>query len=912
MALPAFILPLLTKVGPMVSRLGPMFSKTLLGSGSTSKALAATSQAAKGIGGGGSTATAAKGIGGGGSTATAATGANILVNKQLYPGLAAVKGGMPRIATARVKQTPVANPISLHEYLSGPTSRNLKSITESVKDKTTNNNTQTTNFKFPNFPKGGGTGKALNALEKATTNFKFPNSPKGGGTGKALNALEKATTNLSSPSPGEGGTPVTVAQGTGGTGVPGGDGGDGGTGGTGGTGGDGGDGGTGGTGVPGGDGGDGGDGKNGDTRGTRGILDGLTKSVKSLFSEDGRKKYEDKAIAVSEKIESGKFGGKFGKVSKGLGEFSKAITGLPLNEILKGAVIGGILFGIKVLATGIGKLNSSLKSFLKVNERLAAVNSTFGKEYSKNSSALRGAEQGFGLAARAMTEFRVLGFKNSEKSMLDLATRMKISGQDSSKMMKTFQDLLGKGGVNEQNLGSLAKTITQTSLRYSTTSDSLIGALEQLSENLLDLNVGGGAAAAADLTTKLAGLVGPELAPQAGQLISEITKADMGSITNSLLTGMHELGNKTFKGQMTSVEDLKRVILKANEGIVGTLGKSGEVDLLAYSQLKDIFGKQGPLIVSLAKDIEARKDEFTPLKDLVDAIKDTFENIKATFMVPFQMAVSNLTPAFKTFTESIFMFIGSIGNLIAAFSPIISVIFDIASFVVRIFATIIQTVAMLSEAVMSYVRPFTWLKDKIFGRDVGSGEDMVSGQLSKVKAQAESIGMILGLDDVSANLEEINTTLGNSNMISQRYLSSTRAISKALALRSGLSTTHSSLSKNIEVENRNARVARAILSMSDTMLEQLNLDRSEANALLVEQLKGEDITDSDIADRLVHLTDMISRETTGAQLEVLRQMDRHLVNIASTNLTTSRNTVPLPPATAPGGGAPGVVPLGGP
>lgn len=361
-------------------------------------------------------------------------------------------------------------------------------------------------------------------------------------------------------------------------------------------------------------------------------------------------------------------------------------------------------FATGALKESVVKLNGSLKTFLQVNERLAVVNSNFGMELKKNSQTLKGAEQGFGLAAKAMTEFRILGFKDSSKGMVDLATRMKISGQDSGKMMKTFQDLLGRGGVNEKNLGDLATTITQTSLKYGITSDGLISAMGKLSGNLIDLNITGGSAAASETTTLLAGMVGEANAGLAGKMVSLLTSTNLSDIDVTARLGVEGFGDDITAGMASTEEGLLRMLNMVSAASRSMVGQVGEVNRRTLGALKPFMGELGPLSIVLLEAANKQKEAV----GFFDAIKESINNLKATFLAPFQAAVADMTPSFKFLTESLFMFGGSILNLIGSLAPLIKLIMYVVGGIVRIFAGIIQGVSLILESFLGgFVTPGT-------------------------------------------------------------------------------------------------------------------------------------------------------------------------------------------------------------
>ena len=545
----------------------------------------------------------------------------------------------------------------------------------------------------------------------------------------------------------------------------------------------------------------------------------------------------------------------------------KAITDLSprSQKILKAGA-----FATGALTSSMKQLNSSLKNFMQVNERLAVVNSNFRKEYSKNSDALHGAEQGFGLAAKAMTEFRVLGFKNSSKGMLDLATRMKISGQDTGKMMKTFQGLLGKGGVNEKNLGGLAETITQTSLRYGVTTDGLIGALDNLSSSLLDSNLTGGTAAIAETTVKLVGLVGEANAGAASQFIKLVNSSKKEQIDITSRLGIESFGDMINKGIVPSLTQIKDAISKASNAtrkMVGEEGAAGQRRTI--DALRGVMGETGPLGVLLHKAIGINQPKEV---GVMDSIKNTFEHLKATFLAPFQIALAEMGPAFKTLTKSLFMFGGSLLNLVGSFSPVLVVIMDVVSAILRVFAVIFQAISSVVNAVMVVLSPLSSAWNAFVGRDK---EDAPTMGLKKLEADSKSMGKIFGIESNTESIVRSNTELSKSiSVTSQNYI------------------THSK--KTILGDSPSRRLMSAVDSMSESLENISKLEEEKKTRLIKQDMLDTKLSNKDTDSRLFRIADLAARESSGSWDHYARSMARDINLLVQPTIDTSRNTVPQP------------------
>tara|TARA_R110000824_G_scaffold82361_2_gene206401 strand:- start:3847 stop:5964 length:2118 start_codon:yes stop_codon:yes gene_type:complete len=456
---------------------------------------------------------------------------------------------------------------------------------------------------------------------------------------------------------------------------------------------------------------------------------------------------------------------------------------LTLTELAK---IQGVSFAAGAATESIRKLDNTMKSMLKVNERLAVVNSTLAKESAMNSKALINAEQGFGLAAQAMTEFRILGFKGSNKEMINLATRMKISGQDYGKMMKNFQDLLGKGGVNEKGIDHLAKTIKDNAIIYGTTTDSLIDALGALGKNLLDLNITGGSLAASETATKLAAMVGPAYAEEAGRFVSLIASMDKDKIDITARLGVEPWGDRISSNIVDSKEEMINSLSMINSSLRSGVGEKGVVQRRSFGALKPVYGEAG-ILGSILHDA-AQKQLLASEKNInvIDQIKETVEHLKATFMAPFQIALAEMSPAFKTLGKSLIMFGGSLLNIIASLAPVITVIMDIVSGILRVFALIFQAVAIGINTITLGFVSVEGAYDSMLGRDSVTSVELDE---AKMNGLISGMGQIWGKESPMVDTTKLTTVDITKESVREMFTTSPPTVDYAKLTSSVVDTT---------------------------------------------------------------------------------------------------------------------------
>lgn len=586
------------------------------------------------------------------------------------------------------------------------------------------------------------------------------------------------------------------------------------------------------------------------------------------------------------------------------GAAGKAIAANPKHaKLLKAGA-----FATGALTESMKKLNSSLNQFMQVNERLAVVNSNFSKESSRNAASLKGAEQGYGLAAKAMTEFRILGFKDANKGMIDLATRMKISGQNTGKMMKSFQGLLGKGGVNEKNLGGLAETITQTSLKYGVTTDGLIGALDNLSSSLLDSNLTGGTAAIAAATAKMVGLVGDANADSVKNFMRLVSSSKKEDIDVTSRLGIEGFGDDLAKGIVPSITQIKDALSKASNATRSMIGKQGaDGQRRTIDALREVMGETGPLAVSLQNAIGANQPKA---EGIIDNIKNTFEHLKVTFLAPFQMALAEMGPSFKSMTKGLFMMGGSVLNFVGAFSPLLIVVMDIVGGVARIFAAIIQAFSMIVDAIFAVLHPVSTAWNWVVGREK---EDAPSMGMDKLGANNNSLNQAFGIEstvtrsiDSTNNLNKSLSTTSNNlsthTKTSQMHITHTKKLTSTVGnvgqkLAMGNPADGAVPWKKVNPLGNNTTNTFSRMAYS---LENLIKLEEEKRAMLIKQnMLDTTLANKDIDDRLFKIADLVARENSGSWDQYAKSMARDINLLVQPVIDTSRNTVPQPVSQQP-------------
>lgn len=401
------------------------------------------------------------------------------------------------------------------------------------------------------------------------------------------------------------------------------------------------------------------------------------------------------------------------------------------------------------IAVGAEQLSKALTDSFKVDQRLAVINTDLRSEIDGNIQALEDTTGGLKNATKALTELRVLGFKGTNKNLTDLATRLKLSGQNTQALFTLSQSLIGLGGITEEQVDRLAGNVTRLSRDFAVTGDSIIEAINSLNSNLLDLNILGGVESAAEFTANLAANVGQENAKLAGSFARTLTSVSTNQ--NQLaLAKLENLANEVATGAGGNFENQRQQIIQAGDAIRGLLGQQGDLTIRQLQALRPIVGEVGVQTVRLAEELK----KAAPEKSFVDRISELFAVVKEKLLAPFNAAVADLTPVFQEFLMGIAITTTSFLNVIASFKPIIFGLLKGGAFIFTIAGKILNGFAEILNDVLEFFGFETKLSSAF-----DSVADVISeinkiGEVSKATEELASTRQMRLLDDIRRNTSE--------------------------------------------------------------------------------------------------------------------------------------------------------------
>jgi len=377
--------------------------------------------------------------------------------------------------------------------------------------------------------------------------------------------------------------------------------------------------------------------------------------------------------------------------------------------------------GLKVVFSAVGeKMAESLKDITKVDQRLSVINLELQDVLQGNIGALEDTTGGLTNATKALTELRVKGFNRNNKNLVDLATRLKLSGQNTEALFKISQSLLGVGGATESAIDQFARNVTDLAIRFETTGDSIVSAVSKLSKNLADLRVTGGVENVTNITAQLAASLGPELADQVGSFLSQLTSAS-ADLNQVARLGIEDLLDQLISGAKISdpTAFIAELLDTANRSTRAMVGETGEITQRQFKAVRGFVGDLGITSIGLNEAFTKALESANSQKEGSDKISELIAVFKENVMAPFNQAVVRLQPSFERMIKSLSFFGASILNIVGAFAPVIALIFNIVTAVAGIFGMVVNLIASVIQPILSTI-------GSLFGFDSNPVDDFKS------------------------------------------------------------------------------------------------------------------------------------------------------------------------------------------
>lgn len=384
----------------------------------------------------------------------------------------------------------------------------------------------------------------------------------------------------------------------------------------------------------------------------------------------------------------------------GFGVLSQQLLGLI-------SAFGGLTGVMEVTARTLGEVATKfgqINNLVKADQRLSVINQGLAENLMGNMDALKDTTAGLKNATLALTEFRVIGFKKTNKNLVDLATRLKLSGQDTKALFSVSKALLSAGDLTEKQIDSLAKSITGLSKSFGVTADSLIKSVAALSRNLPDLSVVGGTEAATQFATNLTASLGQGFGDLGASLAQQLTSANADA-SQLALAGMLPFVDSVFRGQVKTAREIEDAFIQSRNQLRSIVGMQGEISFLQFQALRSQIGEVGVNIIRAGDRLLEKSEEASKP---FDKIGELLAVLSQKFLVPFNNAIAKLAPATKQMLIALSFLGTSVMNLVAAFTPLIKLFIVSVTGIATLLGGVINALGQVIDKLFSFLStPFT-------------------------------------------------------------------------------------------------------------------------------------------------------------------------------------------------------------
>lgn len=280
------------------------------------------------------------------------------------------------------------------------------------------------------------------------------------------------------------------------------------------------------------------------------------------------------------------------------------------------------------------------------------------------------------------------GMKKPTESMFKLASHLRTVGGDLGKMHKVLAEFNAIGGVN---VDKLSTTLLNTTRTYNVATDTLIGALDGLSEQIIEYGILGVGDNITEAVTML-NQFGPQFSRHINTVVQELTKVGVEGTANAAFMGLSAervaiLNAKTSMDVMTAV---KSAVMKMSTLTNRFMGSgSGDSRSIGLGVALNLFGEN--MVKSsmvLAKKMDQLDMRTVEQLKVFTEFGDTLSNFGSQLLNPminaFRMVIPGLTAImnwepfrylgqFAVLFSSFAVGIGVLGGLFAAIRPFIGI-----------------------------------------------------------------------------------------------------------------------------------------------------------------------------------------------------------------------------------------------
>tara|TARA_A100001515_G_scaffold140895_1_gene137135 strand:+ start:173 stop:1711 length:1539 start_codon:yes stop_codon:yes gene_type:complete len=333
--------------------------------------------------------------------------------------------------------------------------------------------------------------------------------------------------------------------------------------------------------------------------------------------EEKKDQYTERTAATVEESYSIFFGA-LSRMEKALGLNSRELGALRLP-----------LFNLGNAMVNFGK------DAMQLQRQSLAFNQNFKDAVDANAANMAGLPGGLRTSLESVISFQRQGMFEVNKSTLNLANVMSITGQNVAGLVAINKKLATAGTFSNAEIASLNQGLTDNSLAFGVSTDLLIGAMDNLGDSISVLGFTGGAGrtlqGVSDLTAQF-----PVLGDTIGKLTGQLATGDLSDLAKFGVEG--DIGRLLNQG--LSGAELRDVFEKINRSV--TQFGAGAGDNVAAQRARLQFA--GPIGVMAKQIVDGfREFERDPQAQRQAKIFQDFRSAMSALIMPLAVEIGELT-----------------------------------------------------------------------------------------------------------------------------------------------------------------------------------------------------------------------------------------------------------------------------
>lgn len=389
--------------------------------------------------------------------------------------------------------------------------------------------------------------------------------------------------------------------------------------------------------------------------------------------------------------------------------FDLNIKGLATQITPLNVGIAALTASIMIMKDAFDEMIEMTKDFQRVDERLVQVNSNLRNDVQTQLENSRDLTGGLITNTEVLTEMRIAGFDTLNLNLVELGSRMKVTGQDTGSLIKASKDLANFGFLTQENLSNISDTLIESSLRNGTRLESMVSVLAALDKGTAtQMNLVSDTATArlAEMAVGISSMVDEQGQASVKMFMESISKMDRESVAGLKRTGVMDevlaALNQSSKLSQDQIKKLVTSIVSNQVAMKKAFQTAGDGTFEAAQALDGIGGNVLESSLALQKALERGTRDTGG----IDNTEYLFENLKQRFLAPAMAAAKSMEPAFKTMKVGLANLGTSIINLVSNFAPVFSTLMSIVGIVAGIIGTVVNIVSTIIGGIKDLLGTF--------------------------------------------------------------------------------------------------------------------------------------------------------------------------------------------------------------